>query len=347
MNLDNIFNEVVEEQANTVLKTSRNKPIADAIVNRNPITFYYSGPRKPKKTSVKAGYRVKAEAVALGLNKKGNLVIRAFIDNPSKSKRGTPSNVGNEKANYGWRTFLVARMSGIQVLKNETFDTPREKFNGKDTDGSMTTTYVSTVFGSKLKPPKEKKPTPSTPEVTPEPEITTEPEVTSKPTAEPEKTEPAVINKAKPTKTVDLNKATTQKVAKQTSSFDQEISNVQNELSKVDSEMKSNNEKYQQLKNTPEGGKEYLNKLKELTPKKKELEKRLNDLVDLFAQSAVSQKNVAVQKYLSAKSRKPTDTLPEIPKKEKPAPTPEDEKEALNESFLNRIKKLINKMEYI
>ena len=58
--------EIIEEQNQGLLKTTKNKPLVDAIVNRHPITFYYSGPRKPKKKSVKAGYRVKAEPVALG-----------------------------------------------------------------------------------------------------------------------------------------------------------------------------------------------------------------------------------------------------------------------------------------
>ena len=102
------FEEIIEEQNDSaLLKTSKNKPLVDAIVNRHPITFYYSGPRKPKKKSVKAGYRVKAEPVALGAHKStGNLIVRAYIDDPSASKRGTPSKVGKEKANYGWRTFL-------------------------------------------------------------------------------------------------------------------------------------------------------------------------------------------------------------------------------------------------
>jgi len=41
--------EIIEEQNEGILKTTKNKPLVDAIVNRHPITFYYSGPRKPKK----------------------------------------------------------------------------------------------------------------------------------------------------------------------------------------------------------------------------------------------------------------------------------------------------------
>ena len=62
MVINNIFFDILMEQM--VLKTTQSKPIVDAIKNRNPVTFYYSGPRKPNKKSVKAGKRVKAEIVA-------------------------------------------------------------------------------------------------------------------------------------------------------------------------------------------------------------------------------------------------------------------------------------------
>ena len=149
------FEEIIEEQNYSILKVSSNKILVDAIVNRHPITFYYSGPRKPKKNSVKAGRRIKAELVAMGAQKhSGGLVVRAYIDSPSVSKRGTPTAVGKEKANYGWRTFLVYRMKNIEVHKNETFNTIREKYNGGGDDKSMSVTYVSTDFSKN--PPKPK-----------------------------------------------------------------------------------------------------------------------------------------------------------------------------------------------
>ena len=82
-----IFNmkleEIIEEQYDSILKTSKNRPLVDAIVNRHPITFYYSGPRKPKKKSVKAGYRVKAEAVgARGSSKAASSPTITVIDLP-------------------------------------------------------------------------------------------------------------------------------------------------------------------------------------------------------------------------------------------------------------------------
>ena len=133
MSFTNTIFKILEEQ--NILKTTKTKPIVDAIKNRKKIDFYYSGPRKPKKKSVKAGYRVKAEPVAMGSHKTtGNLLVRAYIDDPSASKRGTPGRVGKEKSNYGWRTFLASRMSRVEVLKDETFDTPREKFNGGGDD---------------------------------------------------------------------------------------------------------------------------------------------------------------------------------------------------------------------
>lgn len=341
MKLDNIFNEVISEQDNSMPKTSRNKQLSDAIVKRHPITFYYSGPRKPKKKSVKAGYRVKAEAVALGLNKKGNLVVRAWIDNPSKSKRGTPSNVGNEKANYGWRTFLVTRMSGIQVLTTETFDVPREKFNGGGDDQSMSTTYVSTSFGNKV-------------DVQPEPE--------TKPELEPQaKPEPKKIVTSKPQKKPGITK--------QTRSFDNEITIAQNDLAKVVSDMASTNEKYQKIKDTPEA-EPLLNTLKDLTKKKKDLIKKVDDLINQFAISGVDADKVKVQKFQSANraiknepeinipvapkkpTKKPNDTvtqnkkekgeLPEPTKKEKPNKNPDDNRYDLSENFVNRVKTLIS-----
>ena len=87
MKINNILYNIIVEEEN-ILKTTKTKPIVNAIKNRNPITFYYSGPRKPKKDSVRPGNRVEAEAVALGLSKKGNLIVRAFVKPPSVSKKG-------------------------------------------------------------------------------------------------------------------------------------------------------------------------------------------------------------------------------------------------------------------
>ena len=329
MTLDNILNNIIEEQVTggnekaLVLKTSKSKPLVDAIINRHPITFYYSGPRKPKKNSVKAGYRIKAEAVALGLNKKGNLIVRAFIDDPSKSKRGTPGQVGMEKSNFGWRTFLVTRMTGVQVLTNETFDSPRAKYKAGD-DDSMSVTYVVTDFNKKPEEPKKKTITKPSKIVKPEPVAKVEP-ISIKPSKTPPKAQ----------------------VTKQTRNFDQEITNIQNNLASVVSDMKTNNEKYQSVKNDPIQAKQYIDILKDLTAKKKELEKQSDELVDQMSKASVSVDDTKAQKFMSANSARknePEVSLPEIPKKEKPGKTPEDEVENLNEGFLKRIKQLMTRI---
>lgn len=197
----NMFLQIIEEQ--NLLKTTKSKPIVDAIKKRIPITFYYSGPRKPKKDSVKAGYRVKAEAVALGLSKKGNLIVRAWVQPPSTSKKGF--------AKHGWRTFIVGRMNNVQVLKDEQFDSKRPEYKEGD-DRSMTVTYVTSDWTKTPESPKpevkpsktvdvskpEQKPTPSAkPTTEPKPEEPKpeelpqpKPEVKPKAVVEPPKEEP-------------------------------------------------------------------------------------------------------------------------------------------------------------
>ena len=154
MNFNKLFFSVLEEQ--NILKTTKTKPIVDAIKNRYPISFYYSGPRKPKKDSVKAGYRVKAESVALGLSKKGNLILRAWVQPPSTSKKGF--------AEHGWRTFILSRMNNVQVMSDETFDTKRPQYKEGD-DRSMSVTYVTADWTKtpKTKPVEKPQPTKGTP----------------------------------------------------------------------------------------------------------------------------------------------------------------------------------------
>ena len=149
MNINKIFFNVIEEQ--NILKTTKTKPIVDAIKNRNMITFYYSGPQKPKKDSVKNGYRVKAEAVALGLSKKGNLIVRAWVQPPSVSKKGF--------AKHGWRTFIIGRMSNVEIT-DEVFNGKRPEYK-EGSDNSMTTTYVTTNWGTTSDTKKVEKPSPT------------------------------------------------------------------------------------------------------------------------------------------------------------------------------------------
>jgi hypothetical protein len=202
MNFNQTFFNVIEEQ--NILRTSKTKPIVDAIKNRNKISFFYSGPRKPAKNSVKPGNRINAEAVALGLNKKGNLVVRAYVQPPSVSKKGFDKT--------GWRTFMVGRMSNLKVSDTK-FDQKRPDYKEGD-DKSMSVTYVTSNWTNKpeVKKPRIVKPTvtkPTTPTTEPTEPTPTVPDVTTP--QEPKTTElpqPKPQNKPEPTPqdTVDKGK---------------------------------------------------------------------------------------------------------------------------------------------
>ena len=146
--LNNIIFDIIEEQS--ILKTTTTKPIVDAIKNRKKITFYYSGPKTPKKDSVKSGYRVKAEAVALGLSKKGNLVMRAYVQPPSTSKKGF--------GKHGWRTFMLGRMSSTEIT-DEIFNEKRPGYK-EGPDGGLSVTYVTTDWTKQPKTKEIQKPEP-------------------------------------------------------------------------------------------------------------------------------------------------------------------------------------------
>lgn len=196
---------LINEQ--TYKGNTKTQPLINAIKNRNTVTFYYSGPIKPKKDSVKRGTRYKAEVMALGLTKKGYMAIRAYVQPPSTSKKGFKK--------HGWRTFLVTRMSNIQINTDEVFDTKRPGYKEGD-DRSFTVTYAKTDWGVKSNPKTIKKPTPlPKTEPTPSPEPTTkvepsktelpQPKPFEKPQAEPtpqqtEKPEPEELPQPKPEK---------------------------------------------------------------------------------------------------------------------------------------------------
>ena len=173
LNIKNILSE-------QSLSGRKTKPLVDAIKNRNPVTFYYSGPRTPEKDSVKPGTRIRAEVVAIGLSKKGNVIVRAYVQPPSVSKKGY------NKTN--WRTFIVDRMSNIDVLTNETFDTKRPGYKeGAESDrGPMVTTYVSSDWTDKpvVKQKEVPPPTPK-PSAKPSKEPLPQPKVDDKPPAAP------------------------------------------------------------------------------------------------------------------------------------------------------------------
>lgn len=193
---------LINEQ--TYKGTTKTQPLINAINKRNTVTFYYSGPVKPKKDSVKRGTRYKAEVMALGLTKKGYMAIRAYVQPPSTSKKGFKK--------HGWRTFLVSRMSDIQINTDEVFNTKRPGYKEGD-DRSFTVTYAKTDWGVKSNPKPVQKPTvlPKT-EPTPVQEPTTkvepaktelpQPKPVEKPQAEPtpqvEKPEPEELPQPKP-----------------------------------------------------------------------------------------------------------------------------------------------------
>jgi hypothetical protein len=158
------INKILSEQS---LSGKKTKPLVDAIKNRNPVTFYYSGPKKPEKESVKSGTRIRAEVVAMGLSKRGNVIVRAYVQPPSVSKKGY------SKTN--WRTFIVDRMSNISVLTDETFDTKRPgyKEGAESNRGPMVTTYVTSDWTKT--PDVKPKETPPTPEPKPIEKPTKEP----------------------------------------------------------------------------------------------------------------------------------------------------------------------------
>ena len=169
---------ILEQLEQSILKTTKTKPIADAVKNRKLITFYYTGPRIGK-DKVKAGYRIKAEGVALGLTKKGKLALRAFVQPPSASKKGF--------AKTGWRTFLLNRMNNVKV-SDETFDMQRPEYHEGD-DRSFSVTYVTSDWTQTPEPQAEPQPQPTEPTVEPqaEPQPTAEPaEPTTEPAPEPQ-----------------------------------------------------------------------------------------------------------------------------------------------------------------
>ena len=194
MSFTNTIFKILEEQ--NILKTTKTKPIVDAIKNRKKIDFYYSGPRKGR-DSVKSGKRESAELVAIGLSKRGNLIVRAYVDTPSVSKKGF------EKTN--WRTFMVSRMSDVKI-SDEKFDQKRPDYKEGD-DKSMSVTYVTADWTNKpeVKKPRIVKSKPEVPSATAttEPTPSVEPTTTTTTPEEPKTTElPQPKTQTKPEKVV-------------------------------------------------------------------------------------------------------------------------------------------------
>lgn len=172
-----IIKKILFEQSLSGRKT---KPLVDAIKNRNPVTFYYSGPTKPEKDSVKRGVRIRAEVVAMGLSKGGNVIVRAYVQPPSVSKKGY--------SETNWRTFRIDRMSNISVLTDETFDNKRPgyKEGSESSRGPMVTTYVTSDWTKT--PEVKQKETPPSPKPVEKPtqEPLPQPKVDDKPSPLPQ-----------------------------------------------------------------------------------------------------------------------------------------------------------------
>ena len=149
MIFNKLFLELIQEQRS--LGSPKTKPLVDAVKNRHPITFYYNGPQSPERDRVLRGYRVKGEPVAIGLSKKGNLIVRVYVPSPNVSKKGF------NKTN--WRTFIISRMSDLKVFQDETFDEQRPQYKSGD-DNSMSVTYVTSDWVSQQQPTQEPQPEP-------------------------------------------------------------------------------------------------------------------------------------------------------------------------------------------
>jgi hypothetical protein len=203
MKIKNFILDILNEQ--NVLRTTQTKPIVDAIKNRHPLTFFYTGPQKPKKERVQPGKRINGEAVALGLSKRGNLIVRMYIPSPNVSKKGF--------AKTNWRTFMVSRMSNIQIDKNKPFTEKRPQYK-EGNDRSMTVTYVTSdwVKTPKItpqsKPPKQPPSKPAPPPTKPTPPKPVEPKTTEKVKPELKQPKPST----KPEKTPEIPKPEEKKV---------------------------------------------------------------------------------------------------------------------------------------
>lgn len=168
--LKHLYKKLLSENIN--ITSPNGKKITSAIKKRNPISFYYNGP----KGEVKPGRRIRVEPVALGLSKGGNLVIRGWAQPPSESKKGFTK--------HGWRLFRLDRISNLIVDENDQFNVKRPNYKEGD-DGSMVSTYVTTSWTSE---PTDIKPQIEKPQPTREPEVT-QPE---KPTPQPPEIEKPV-----------------------------------------------------------------------------------------------------------------------------------------------------------
>jgi len=172
MKLFEFYNKLLFEQN---YRNQKVRSIINAMNNRNPITFYYTGPQEPPRDKVLKGVRIRAEVVAYGLSKKGNEIIRAYVAPPSTSLKGF------DKTN--WRTFRIDRMSSIRILTDETYEKRNDgqyKEGDESTLGPMVKTFFTIKWDKTPEISEPEKPIPPTtikkPIPTPKPEpVTKEP----------------------------------------------------------------------------------------------------------------------------------------------------------------------------
>ena len=182
--MKNILNEI-STLLEAIPKSSIKSKLIDAIENRHPVSFYYNGP----KGEVLPGRRIKAELVTMGLTKKGNPAVRGWVEPPSVSKKGFGASKNTPE--YGWRLFILPRMSGINIYEDETFNQKRPGYN-ESGDNSLTSIEAKVNWGEVPQPKAVEKPKPITqkpktelpqpkpkqkPSATPQPEIKRDVEV--------------------------------------------------------------------------------------------------------------------------------------------------------------------------
>lgn len=108
--------------------------LKNAIQNKFVCTIYYKGERKGL---IDDGIRF-IEPYALGVNKSGNTVLRAWLLK-GKSRRGRI----DPKQVPGWRLFRIDRISSISTSL-QAFSVPRKGYN--DEDEGMTDVMYAAQF---------------------------------------------------------------------------------------------------------------------------------------------------------------------------------------------------------
>jgi hypothetical protein len=94
------------------------------------------------------------------------MVVRGWVQPPSVSKKGF-NNTNQNTPEYGWRLFIITRMSGINIYEDETFNQKRPGYN-ENGDKSLTSIEVKSNWGTLPIPKKEVPKTTVTPTTEPQ-----------------------------------------------------------------------------------------------------------------------------------------------------------------------------------